>query len=183
MVERFQPIKGADYPGKASLIFYKNGASLQLDENGRPVLRSSEVESTPYYMEAEINSPLVELQPGESYSMDTSWWPTRAAGQVRDVVNAGVILSPLTAVASNDSIALSGSFGVFFPGKLLAHLFDSQGAEQQVVDLTSVEPQTRVQLRQEVRPSKRPARISIHLVDDQGNDRGSLGEAVVAGTP
>lgn len=183
MVERFQPAKGADYPGKASLIFYKNGASLQLDENGRPVLRSSEVESTPYYMEAEINSPLVELQPGKTYSMDTSWWPTRADGQVREVVNAGVILSPLAVVAANDSIVLSGSYGVFFPGKLRAHLFDSRGVERQTLDLISVEPQTRVQLHQEVRPSKRPARISIHLVDDQGNDRGSLGEAVVPTRP
>jgi hypothetical protein len=179
MVERFQPVKGVDYPGKASLIFYKNGASVQLDENGKPVLRSSEVESTPYYMEAEINSPLVELQPGETCSMDTSWWPTRADGQVRDVLNAAVILSPLAAVASNDSIVLSGAFGVFFPGKLQAHLFDSQGLERQTLDLISVEPQTRVQLRQEVRLSKRPARVSIHLVDDQGIDRGSLGEALV----
>jgi hypothetical protein len=179
MVERFHPVTGADYPGKASLIFYKNGASLELNENGRPVLRSSEVESTPYYMEAEINSPLVELQPGETYSMDTNWWPTRADGQLRNVVNSGVILSPLTAVASNASIVLSGSFGVFFPGKLQAHLFDSQGLKLQTLDLTSVEPQTRVELRQEMRPSKRPARVSIHLLDDQGNDQGSLGEAVL----
>jgi hypothetical protein len=179
MVERFQPLNGLDYPGKASLIFYKNGASLQLDENGKPVLRSLDVENTPYYMEAEINSPLVELQPGETYSMDTTWWPTRADGQLRDVLNAAVILSPLAAVASNDSIVLSGSFGVFFPGKLRAHFFDSQGVEQQTLDLISVEPQTRVQLRQEVRLPTRPARVSIRLIDDQGIDRGSLGEALV----
>ncbi len=180
MVERFQSVKGADYPGKASLIFYKNGAALELNEKGRPVLRSSDVESTPYYMEAEINSPMVELQPGESYAMDTNWWPTRADGGLRDVTHAGVILSPLTVTASNDSIALAGSFGVFFPGRLQAHLFDSQGVKQQVLDLQSVEPQTRAELRREVKPLKRPARVSIHVVDDQGIDRGSLGEAVVA---
>ena len=95
MVERFHPVKGADYPGKASLIFYKNGASLELNENGRPVLRSSEVESAPYYMEAEINSPLVELQPGETYSMDTNWWPTRADGQLRDVVDSALFFRRL----------------------------------------------------------------------------------------
>ena len=47
------------------------------------------VESTPYYMEAEVNSPIVDLQAGESYAMDTSWWPTRADGQLRDVTDAG----------------------------------------------------------------------------------------------
>ena len=179
MVERFQVVKGAEYPGKASLIFYKNGAALDLNENGRPVLRGTEVENIPYYMEAEVNSPMVELQPGESYAMNTNWWPTRADGRVSDVTPAGVILSPLAVATSNDSIALSGSFGVFFPGKLQARLYDRQGAEDQVVDLQPVEPQTRAELRQEVKPSKRPIRISIHLIDDQGRDRGSLGEAVV----
>ena len=179
MVERFQYLKSADYPGKASLIFYKNGATLELNEKGSPVLRSSDVESTPYYMEAEINSPMIELQPGESYAMDTSWWPTRADNRLRGVTSAGVILSPLTIAIPNNSIVLSGLFGVFFPGTLQARLFDSNGVERQRIDLQSVAPQARVELHREVQPSKRPARISIHLVDEQGIDRGSLGEAAV----
>jgi hypothetical protein len=179
MVERFRFVKGAEYPGKASLIFYKNGAALDLNESGRPVLRSTEVESTPYYMEAEVNSPMVELQAGESYAMDTNWFPTRADGQVRDVTDAGVVLSPIAATASNDSIALAGSFGVFFPGKLQAYLYDLQGLRQQVVNLQSVEPQTRVDLHRELNPAQRTCRISIHLIDDQGVDRGSLGEVAV----
>jgi hypothetical protein len=179
MVERFQHLKSADYPGKASLIFYKNGATLELNEKGSPVLRSSDVESTPYYMEAEINSPMIELQPGQSYAMETSWWPTRADNRLHGVTSAGVILSPLTIAIPDNSIVLSGLFGVFFPGNLQARLFDSNGVEQQRIDLQSVAPQARVELHREVQPSKRPARISIHLVDEQGIDRGSLGEAAV----
>jgi len=179
MVERFQYIKEADYPGKASVIFYKNGAALELNQSGMPVLRSLDVESTPYYMEAEINSPMIELQPGDSYAMDTSWWPTRAGSELHAVTPAGVVLSPLTAVASNQSLVISGSFGVFFPGKLQAHFFDAHGVEQQVIDLQSVVPQTRAELRREIGPLARSVRVSIHLVDDQGTDRGSLGEAVI----
>jgi hypothetical protein len=74
---------------------------------------------------------------------------------------------------------LSALFGVFFPGKLQACLFDFHGVEQQRIDLQSVAPQTRVELRREVKPSKRPVRVSIHLVDDQAIDRGSLGEAAI----
>jgi hypothetical protein len=179
MVERFQYVRGADYPGKATVIFYQNGAALELNENGKPVLRSADVESTPYYMEAEINSPMIELQPGDSYAMDTNWWPTRADHQMRGLTSAGVILKPLTVAASNHSVLLSGSFGVFFPGKLQAHVFDSQGVERQTLDLQSVEPQTRAELRREVKLSQRLARVSIHLVDDQGIDRGSLGETAI----
>jgi hypothetical protein len=181
MVERFQHAKGAEYPGRASLIFYKNGAAMELNESGMPVLRSADVESTPYYMEAEINSPMIELQPGESYAMDTSWWPTRADSRLHDVTSAGVILSPLAVSPSGNSLTLSGSFGVFFPGKLRARYFDSSGAEQQTVDLQSVEPQTRVELQREVSPPARTARISIRLIGDQGVDRGSLGEATIPG--
>ena len=130
-------------------------------------------------MEAEINSPMIELQPGGSYALDTSWWPTRADSQMRGVTSAGVILSPLTIAMPNNSLVLSGLFGVFFPGKLQARLFDSNGVEQQRIDLQSVAPQARVEVHREVQPPKRPARISIHLVDDQGIDRGSLGEAAV----
>ena len=180
MVERSQYFKGAEYPGKASTIFYKNGAALELDQSGMPVLRSAGVESTPYYMEAEINSPMIDLQPDETYAMDTSWFPTRADRQLRDVTSAGVILTPLSVTASGNALVLTGSFGVFFPGKLQAHLFDAYGVEQQsAIDIEAVAPQTRVELQRETKPQVRPARLSIHLVDDQGIDRGSLGEAAV----
>jgi hypothetical protein len=177
MVERSRYFKDAEYPGKASTIFYKNGAALALDQSGMPVLRLSGIEDTPYYMEAEINSPMIELQPGQDYAMDTSWFPTRADSQLRRVTSAGVILSPFSVTASGNSLLLSGSFGVFFPGKLQAQPVDVHGVEQQSVDIESVAPQTRVELRGEIKLKGRPARVSIHLVDDQGIDRGSLGEA------
>ena len=181
MVERFQYFKGAEYPGKASTIFYKNGAALELDQSGMPVLRSGGVESTPYYMEAEINSPMIELQPGETYAMDTTWFPTRVDSQLRGVTSAGVIMSPLSVTSSGNGLVLSGTFGVFFPGKLQAHLVDVHGVQQQSIDIDteSVAPQTRVDLREEIKPQGQPVRVSIHLIDDQGIDRGSLGEAVV----
>jgi len=180
MVERFQYFKEADYPGKASAIFYKNGAALELNQSGMPVLRGTNVESTPYYMEAEINSPMIELQPGETYAMDTDWFPTRADSQLRGVTSAGVILTPFSVTASGNGLVLSGSFGVFFPGKLRAHLVDGHGVEQQRVDIETVAPQTRVELRGEIQlQGRRPARMSIHLVDDEGTDRGSVGEAAI----
>jgi hypothetical protein len=64
MIERFQYASSAEYPGKASVIFYKNGAALELDENGVPTLRSANWQDAPYYMEAEINSPMIALDSG-----------------------------------------------------------------------------------------------------------------------
>ncbi len=135
MVERFHYTKGAEYPGKASVIFYKNGPGVEFDDSGKPALRSTDVENTPYYMEAELNSPMIGLQPGETYTFETEWWPTRADSQLRDVTDAGVILSPLGANVSGGALTLSGSFGVFFPGRLQANLFDGHGMRRDTIDL------------------------------------------------
>ena len=51
-------------------------------------------------MEAELNSPLVELAPGESYAMDTQWYPTRMGEDFKTTTYSGVIGTPLTATAT-----------------------------------------------------------------------------------
>ena len=33
-------------------------------------------------MEAELNSPMVRLEPGEEFNFDTSWFPTRARREI-----------------------------------------------------------------------------------------------------
>jgi len=53
MVERFKFHKGAEYPGKASVIFYKNGSTLELDREGQPTLSASHADAPPRYMEAD----------------------------------------------------------------------------------------------------------------------------------
>jgi len=178
IVERFQYFVGEEYPGRASVIFYKNGAALELD-NGVPVLRSNHPDETPYYMEAEINSPMMRLDPGASYAQDTAWFPVRAGKGLLAVTQVGVVERPLAASLQTDRLALSGSFGVFFAGKLKAHVFDLHGAESNVVELKDVDPLREVELNQTITVSPGARRVAIHLSDEQGVDRGSLGEAEI----
>src|SRR5207248_1968319 len=70
MVERFRYQRGADYPGKATVIFFTTG-------NRRPQQPAQAPRPPVFYMEAELNSPMVRLDPGETYAMDTQWFPTR----------------------------------------------------------------------------------------------------------
>ena len=179
MVERFQHVLNADYPGKALVIFYKNGAALELDENGMPTLRSANSQDAPYYMEAEINSPMIGLDPGASYAMDTQWFPVRAGKELRAVTSAGVVGRPLTAVLSPKGLHISGIFGVFFSGTLSAHVFDLRGVEIAVLQLQSTDPLSAVELNQTVKVAEGADRVSIHLNDQQGVDCGSLGEAKI----
>ena len=179
MVERHGYVEGAEYPGKASVIFYKNGPTVELDKQGVPYLRSKNLEETPYYMEAELNSPMVTLAPGEIYAMDTAWFPSRMGRDFHTVTDAGLIGRPLVATRDGGNINLSGSFGVFFPGKLAAYLYDTGGLGTGHVSLQSVNPQDEVELHQPIAAAKDVARVSLHLIDGNDVDRGSLGEVFV----
>jgi hypothetical protein len=133
----------------------------------------------PYYMEAEVNSPMVLLQPGETYALDTGWFPTRIAGRPDTVTDAGIIERGLTVSKTEDRVLLSGSFGVFFPGNLSAYLFDTRDVRIGIVALQPVSPLDIVELHRKIPASPSVSRISIRLIDERGTDRGSLGEAVL----
>ena len=179
MVEKTRHVDGGDYPSKASIIFYKNGPTLELNAKGMPYLTSTNLDLTPYYMEAEMNSPMAVLGPGESYTFDTTWFPSRLSGDFTTVTEAGLVGQALAARRTGDKIELSGSFGVFFPGELKAFLYDEGGLGKDQVPLTAVRPQEPVSLHQTITAARNIARVSIHLIDSGGADRGALGEVSV----
>jgi len=179
MVEKTKNIPAGDYPSKATTIFYKNGPTVELDEKGMPYLRPSSIEKTPYYMEAELNSPMAVLGPGETYAFDTTWFPSRLSGDLTTVTEAGLVAQPLVARRIGGKIDLSGSFGVFFPGELKAFLYDEGGVGASEVALEAVRPQDPVTLHQTITAARNIARVSIHLIDSSGADRGPLGEVFI----
>lgn len=185
MIERFDFQRTAEYPGKATVIFYKNGPGVDVDSNGVAVIRKSD-EDSPFYMEAELNSPMVKLAPGEFYTFATEWFPTRMGSKFETVSGAGVIGEPLTTASTADGLKVAGAFGVFHAGKLVARFSDKDGGEVGYSALEDVDPSKEVTLNQEIKAPAAAQKISIHLVDANGRDRGSLGEAQInrkAGSP
>jgi hypothetical protein len=178
MIERFTFHDRAEYPGKASVIFYKNGPTVELDEHGAPVIRTNE-DDAPFYMEAELNSPMVRVEPNDTYSFDTDWFPTRIGSNFISVNRVGVTAEPLSTSITADGVRLAGSFGVFFPGRLVAHLLGSGEEELAQVPLQEVNPSEPAILNQTIKPSAAVQRISIHLIDRRSKDRGILAEARV----
>ncbi len=179
MVERFHFLPGEDYPERASVIFYVDGPRLEFNQRGMPEIRPTRIDEAPYYMEAELNSPLVTLAPGETYAFDTEWFPTRMTPQLLDATDAGVIGRRLAAVSAAGGVRLTGMFGVFYPGRLVAHLYDAQGFALKSMELKKVDPQESVSLDTTISAPPEAARISLHLLDEHGLDRGSLGEVKV----
>jgi hypothetical protein len=131
-------------------------------------------------MEAEINSPTCRLRPKEVCQLETDWYPTRAGSDFHGVTDAGIIVDPLQATSvENGKVKLAGSFGVFFPGKLVAHFYNEHGSSIATVPVAEVSPAELVKLNVQAAAPGNPARVSLHLEDQNGLDRGALAEIPV----
>lgn len=124
---------------------------------------------------------MAKLEPGETYALDSTWLPARMDRNLTNVTEAGLIGKPLVAHRTGGSVELSGSLGVFFSGQLRAFLYGSGGEARGDVVIENVQPQKLIELRQSISAPRNVHRISIHLIDNQDMDRGSLGEIPVEG--
>ena len=163
MVERFRVEEAKEYPGNATVIFYMNDGNKAK-------------ETALYYMEAEINSPMARLQPGETYSMDTEWYPTRAGRDVVGVADGGIVVQHARVSGGSKAKKLTGAFGVFFSGKVRAEFLDAGGKRVSEKTLKTVAPQDSVKLDENIQVPRSASRMVLHLVDSRGRDRGVLDE-------
>jgi hypothetical protein len=179
MVERFQYETSRPYPGKASVIFWTNGPEAHLKDDGELTL-GADPDASPYYLEAELNSPMCHLRPGDSCTFDTEWFPTRAGAEFHGATEPGILIQPLKATrTSSDKVSLSGTFGVFFPGHLVAHWYDQRGAATGTSTIADVKPTDAATIQTEITPPGKAVRLSLHLIDNSGLDRGALQELFV----
>ena len=96
------------------------------------------------------------------------------------MTDAGVIVKPLRAAPDGGGkIKLSGSFGVFHMGKLVAHFYDTHGTAIGTQVVGDADPRNALELQTTVPDPERTGRVSLHLVDPNGVDRGALGETVI----
>jgi hypothetical protein len=175
MVEKFQYEANKTYPGRASVIFWTNGPEPHFNSDGEATLGGTK--DSPYYMEAELNSPMCRLNPGEECQFDTDWFPTRTESEIHGVTDPGILVRALRAThVDGGKIRLSGSFGVFYAGRLVAHFYDERGAVLGAAQVADVTPTELVDLKADITPAGKAARVSLHLVDQNGVDRGPLQE-------
>ena len=180
MVERFQYEERKPYPGKASVIFWTNGPQFRFNSDGVASVTEEEDGVSPFYMEAEINSPMCRLRPGAACELETDWFPTRTDSAFHGVTDAGIITKPLrVATLGNGKVKLAGSFGVFFQGKLVAHFYNEHGSSVAKLPVADVSPTNLVVLDLEAAPQGKPTRVSLHLEDQNGLDRGALQEVAI----
>ena len=179
MLERFRFFPGAEYPERASVIFYIDGPSLRLNSKGMPEISRTKLEDAPYYMEAELNNPLVVLEPRLSSVLESEWFPTRMTPHLVNVTDAGMIGRELAAVPVTGGVRLTGFFGVFYAGRVVARFYNAGGVPIKPLDVAQADPLEALSLDKTIPAPPEAARVSLHLLDEQGLDRGSLGEVEI----
>jgi len=175
MVERIRYQPSANYPDKATMIFFTTGQRNRPNNNTAVAPPPSPI----HYIEAEVNSPIVELAPGESSAMDTEWYPTRGGDELKIATYAGIVEAPLRVTAAPNGLTLSGQFGVFYPGTLVASFYAKGGEPLGTTKVADLNPVQLLELDSVVAAPEGTTRISLHVLDLQKIDRGSLGEAFV----
>jgi len=117
--------RGISWQG--SVIFYKNGPALEMDEKGLPFVKTTNPEDALLYMETELNSSM-----GDAGSWrDLCDGHGVAANTFIEATEDGHIRWSCFGFVSCDSFRncflLSGEFGVFVSGKLIARPYDRRG--------------------------------------------------------
>ncbi len=179
MVESFEVTQGGNYPGKTTVIFYKNGPSVHFDANGTATIAAVSQATTPFYMEAEINSPIVTLRPGESHALDTVWHPMAIMAKPQEMHSSGVVVDRLNATHEGKGVHLHGGFSVFVPGTLVALFFNEHGLEVARQEIERVDPIKPVVLDATVPMTQDAARVNLMMIGAAGEDEGILAKGMI----
>lgn len=131
-----------------------------------------------FLMEAEVLSPMYDFQPGEPRSFEIEWGACCCDGMVVDTAPAGCVDEPLRLESEEAGSRLTGSFGVFDPGRLDLVWLDAGEGEISRHEIMAVTPLAPVHLDLIQASPPGAAALSLEVVPRAGGPACRL--AVVA---
>ena len=96
------------------------------------------------------------------------------------VAEAGIVVEPLQAARTAIGVRIRGSFGAFFPGRVVAEFLGANGAPLGSAPLGSADPTEILRLDQELQAPNGAVRVKVSLSGESGKNLGVLGETTVA---
>lgn len=177
-VENFKFFPGEEYPDGGSVESWNDGPGKVHRDPFDQILKNDPRE-TPYFLESEVLSPIITLNPGEEHSFPIEWAMTGSNGPVVESRWVGVVNEPLSATVADKSVELKAVFGVFAPGSLFATFYDQHGIILADTKLQAADPRSAVCLSQRVALPADTFRISVSLHDAGGENLGFLGNAIL----
>jgi hypothetical protein len=178
LVENFEYHPGEEYPDDASVETWNDGPGTISRDSWDQTL-ANDPAKTPYFLESEVLSPYATLNPGEEYSFPVYWSPTRTTNPIQSTSWAGAVSEPLTAKITGGQAEMKGVFGVFVPGTLEAVFYSPLGEELARDTLEAVDPREVVRLDKTVAVPAGAFRVSVRVLDADGQNRGFLGNVIL----
>jgi hypothetical protein len=177
LVETFPLFPGRRYPDGAPVELWVNGRGTFTLPTGQ-VDSEADPNGCDPYVETEILSPLVELEPGEEFTFPIAWHATQACNRsVAEVTEAALVSVPLRAVPERGQVRVTGSFGVFQTGLLELDVVTADGRSLAAHQLGEVSPSSARQIDHRlVLPAKAVA-LKLFLKNSDGRMATELAEA------
>ncbi len=170
------------YAEGSAIQFWLNGAG-EFFLNGQAFTNAPDVKRTPFLLETEILSPITRLEPGESYHFPIAWFLARCPKPVLQVTPAGAVSQSLAVTLKNGNLALRGCFGVFHRGQVEAIVKASDGRILSRAAVARANPSQKLVLQKTIACPSAAFRVTLRLLDEQGDDRGELGNARIEEVP
>ena len=137
-------------------LYPDGGCSVEVWTAGEGVAAGVDWGAEPlYHLEAEVLGPVVNLEPGNSTSLNLKWATCKAAGAIVNVNEAGCVSRRLACTGEQDRRQLSGSYGVFHRAN--ATLVLQRGKNKEKISLGNVTPASPFNVNVPLEPAWREA--------------------------
>lgn len=118
LVETFPIFQGLTYPDGGPLEFWVNGKGT-FTAHGEVMNMEEDPNGCDPFIETEILSPMVDLEPGQEYEFKVFWHCCMTnRGTIARVNSCAAIERPLVAKVEDGIVHVMGSFGLFHSGIL-----------------------------------------------------------------
>jgi hypothetical protein len=175
--ETFEFVPGAAYPDNASVEFWLQGPG-EFIMNKEIDRMAPDPEEFPYLFESEILSPLVKLRPGEEYRFRVSWFAGKTGGPITDVNDVGAVHEPLRLSGAGPERTMTGSFAIFYQGRVIATFYSQAGEILSTVSLSDVTPSDEFVLNTKIKVPEKTYRLSLQVHNDKNENLGTLANKV-----
>lgn len=169
-------------------VTYPDGGPVEIWVNGKGTFTAHEdkvnMEDDPNgcdpYIETEILSPLVLLEPGQQYTFRVGWQCCITAGTSIFGINpCGVIETPLLAKIEGGRVLVKGSFGIFQSGTLEIALVHRSGKNGPVHAVGPVKPSVACLIDESIPFEDELFRVALRLRNTEGKLLGTIDGAEI----
>lgn len=179
LVETFPIFQGLDYADGGPLEFWVNGKGT-FTAHGEVMNMEEDPNGCDPFIETEILSPMIDLEPGEEYEFQVCWHCcTTDKGTIAGVNSCAAVERPLVARVEDGNVHVVGSFGLFHSGILEIAPIRQSGKDEPAHIIGAVGPLKACLIDESIPFEDGLSRVDLRLRDMEGKFLGVVDGAMI----